>query len=186
MWVVLFERQCPAPRFEYRRKSSTGKFSKPHSTFLNFPNHTRGRSRFNALIYLIVFCYPLPLTLPNSHRKWAVLQNIDHWRRVAPYTPMHSLLDWSCFCSDVMCPICMGIISDALTIVECMHRFCAECIKQVALHQPHRHQPCFNDASKFEGHRPPVAWRNPCPRLCTDAQRAPIPCDHTSLHQISH
>ncbi len=36
-------------------------------------------------------------------------------------------------CSDVMCPICMGIISDALTIVECMHRFCAECIKQVTL-----------------------------------------------------
>eukprot|EP00466_Bigelowiella_natans_P012593 jgi/Bigna1/52194/estExt_Genewise1Plus.C_60119 len=31
--------------------------------------------------------------------------------------------------SDFTCPICLGILRDTMTVMECLHRFCRECIE---------------------------------------------------------
>lgn len=31
---------------------------------------------------------------------------------------------------DLTCPVCLGIIRDTRTMMECLHRFCADCISK--------------------------------------------------------
>lgn len=31
---------------------------------------------------------------------------------------------------ELTCPVCLGIIHDTMTVLECMHRFCSECIEK--------------------------------------------------------
>lgn len=37
-------------------------------------------------------------------------------------------LDIKVLNQDFMCPICLGILKDTMTTMDCMHRFCSECI----------------------------------------------------------
>eukprot|EP00466_Bigelowiella_natans_P014995 jgi/Bigna1/33410/e_gw1.2.209.1 len=31
--------------------------------------------------------------------------------------------------ADLTCPVCLGILRDTMTVMNCLHRFCAECIE---------------------------------------------------------
>ena len=35
---------------------------------------------------------------------------------------------FQCVHSDLRCPICLDLLTSTMTTVECLHRFCAECI----------------------------------------------------------
>ncbi|KAG3168872.1 hypothetical protein PI126_g3095 [Phytophthora idaei] len=45
------------------------------------------------------------------------------------------------------CPICQGIIKETMVVMDCLHRFCGECIS-IAIRQSKRECPCMHIPSK--------------------------------------
>ncbi|KAK4485250.1 hypothetical protein RD792_007880 [Penstemon davidsonii] len=85
-------------------------------------NHNQEQSANNSDLLMIEFCCYLQL--------FDVGLNFDDMRDAVIYLEVTRFIEVNLaeILKEVQCPICLGIIRKTRTVMECLHRFCRDCI----------------------------------------------------------